>query len=49
MEQLVEVTCGGCGVVTTFSAEEPAERRVCPECSGAVAEACDAEGDDGRS
>lgn len=50
-EDTIDVVCAGCGLTTTFSAEEPPERRVCPECSGAVSEACTASqgDDDGRS
>ena len=45
---LVEVVCPACERTTTYSTDEPAERRVCPFCTGQMPDACceDCEEDD---
>lgn len=37
-EEVVEVECASCGRTTSFSPNEPEERRICPFCNGQVPE-----------
>lgn len=39
-QPLVEIVCRGCGLTTVFSADEPEDRRVCPECAGYTPDEC---------
>ena len=36
MPDLVVIVCAGCGQGTTFSADEPEDRLICPVCAGMV-------------